>query len=413
VNQLQEAIEDFIQRARRPCLCEPGEPPIALTPASFQMGPSGSGLLLEAWDEKHNLSRRVTGLETRPERGRLMLKIERFGKKAGTLALIDQAEATQFPAGVRHRRQEFQQRFARFLRRQFPVYSLDELSTSPDLHQSLSPHFPRALLRLGTTAWAAIGAPADRLRADGVLSFGLIWLDYLRRREPGLRIAGLILYLPAERAQTTCLRLALLNPRSAQYRAFLYTGDGDEYETDPSDHGNLDTHLTAATDCGGRPSNIMNPEAWLEAQVRQNIETLDPHLLPNPVYGQVPAFAAADRGVMDLLAADRDGRLAVIELKASEDLHLPLQALDYWLRVKWHLDRQEFPRNGYFPGLSLRATPPRLLLASPALEVHPTNERVLAYLSPEVEVERIGIGVEWRKRLKVVFRTATKCHSTY
>jgi len=131
------------------------------------------------------------------------------------------------------------------------------------------------------------------------------------------------------------------------------------------------------------------------------------------VYGQVPAFAAADRGVMDLLAADRDGRLAVIELKASEDLHLPLQALDYWLRVKWHLDRQEFPRNGYFPGLSLRATPPRLLLASPALEVHPTNERVLAYLSPEVEVERIGIGVEWRKRLKVVFRTATKCHSTY
>ena len=59
--------------------------------------------------------------------------------------------------------------------------------------------------------------------------------------------------------------------------------------------------------------------------------------MPKPVYGQVPQFAAGERGVIDLLAADRDGRLAVIELKAGQDIHLPLQALDYWMRVKWHL----------------------------------------------------------------------------
>jgi hypothetical protein len=29
-------------------------------------------------------------------------------------------------------------------------------------------------------------------------------------------------------------------------------------------------------------------------------------------------------------------RLAVGELKADEDIHLPLQALDYWPRVEWH-----------------------------------------------------------------------------
>jgi len=70
---------------------------------------------------------------------------------------------------------------------------------------------------------------------------------------------------------------------------------------------------------------------------------------------------------MDLLACDRRGRLAVIEIKAAADLQLPLQALDYWLRVKWHLDRGEFASKGYFPGVELRPDPPRLLLIAPAL----------------------------------------------
>src|SRR5262249_24098037 len=90
------------------------------------------------------------------------------------------------------------------------------------------------------------------------------------------------------------------------------------------------------------PLYRQHPEAWLEAQVRSSIEMVDATLLADPIYGQVPAFAGGDRGVLDLLAIDRRGRLALVELKASADLHLPLQALDYWVRVKWHLDRGEF-----------------------------------------------------------------------
>jgi hypothetical protein len=48
----------------------------------------------------------------------------------------------------------------------------------------------------------------------------------------------------------------------------------------------------------------------------------------------VPALSVGDRGLLDLLTLDRNGRLTVIELKADEDLHLPLQALDYWIRVR-------------------------------------------------------------------------------
>jgi hypothetical protein len=154
----------------------------------------------------------------------------------------------------------------------------------------------------------------------------------------------------------------------------------------------------------GHPLYRQDPEAWLESAVRAHLETVDPALFTTPVYGQVPAFAGGDRGVLDLLAAERDGRLVVIELKASADLHLPLQALDYWMRVKWHLDREEFTPKGYFPGLALRREAPRLVLLSPALEFHPTTEVILSFFKPAIAVERVGVGLEWRKRLEVVFR---------
>lgn len=146
------------------------------------------------------------------------------------------------------------------------------------------------------------------------------------------------------------------------------------------------------------------PEAWLESQVRTDIETLDASLLRDPVYGQTPVFAGGERGIIDLLAVDHSGRLAVVELKASADLHLPLQALDYWIHVKWHLDRGEFMPAGYFPGIELRREPPRLILVSPSLEFHSTTEAILSYFPPAIQVERIGLGVEWRKGLRVMFR---------
>jgi hypothetical protein len=162
------------------------------------------------------------------------------------------------------------------------------------------------------------------------------------------------------------------------------------------------------------PLYARHPEAWLESQVRGNVENIDATLLSQPLYGQVPQFAAGERGMLDILAADRSGRLVIVEVKASQDIHLPLQALDYWMRVKWHLERGEFSGRGYFPGLELRADPPRLLLVAPALDFHPSNETVLRFFSREVEVERIGVGIEWRKELRVMFRSpAPVCRSPF
>jgi hypothetical protein len=148
------------------------------------------------------------------------------------------------------------------------------------------------------------------------------------------------------------------------------------------------------------------PESWLESQVRRDVSVIDPTLRTSPVYTHPLSTVGADRGIIDLLACDDHGRLAVIELKANEDIHLPLQGLDYWMRVKWHLDRGDFQQRGYFPGIALSSQPPRLLLVSPAVVFHPTTETVLRYFPPEVDVERVGVSEDWRRELRVIFRKA-------
>jgi hypothetical protein len=448
---------------------------------------------LQAWDETRNLVRRVTAVRTETP-GRLELVVEKFGKREGRLFLVDLARRAGHDAERRSGRLVFREQFRHMLTRQYPGWTLAELSADADLHHSLSPAFARAFLRQGQRAWAAIAAPGEGADAGGTLTFGLIWLDYLRRREQRVTVEGLALFLPAGRERATCLRLPFLDPEAARYEVFSYSEEGFVAPLDPRDAGNLDTELkpcrrgafatpalverllaipgverVARADgslslrvrgvefAEARPDGVrfgmaaktpaadyhapeietlarelarlrdpraadrdhplwrQHPEAWLESRVRAHIETVDASLLPEPVYGQVPAFLGGERGVLDLLAVDRSGRLAVLELKASADPHLPLQALDYWMRVRHHAQAGEFTAAGYFPGIALRAEPPRMLLVSPALDFHATTEAVLSFFAPTIEVERVGVGVEWRKELEVMFRLrgADRPETTY
>jgi hypothetical protein len=146
------------------------------------------------------------------------------------------------------------------------------------------------------------------------------------------------------------------------------------------------------------------PERWLESLVVRDVTALDARLDAACVYSQVPAFSASDRAMIDVLTATRERRLAVIELKADEDIHLPLQGLDYWARVRWHQQRGEFTHSGYFPGRELSAEPPLLLLVAPALHIHPATDTLLRYLAPQIEWQLVAVDERWRDGVKVVFR---------
>ena len=118
--------------------------------------------------------------------------------------------------------------------------------------------------------------------------------------------------------------------------------------------------------------------------------------------------------MLDLLGVTADGRLAVIELKADDDLHFALQGLDYWIRVRHHhLGRLPMRRRGWEEfqaarifswGWSCLPLPPRLYLVAPALHVHPATEVVLRYLSPRVEWHLLALDERWRQQIRVVWR---------
>ena len=146
------------------------------------------------------------------------------------------------------------------------------------------------------------------------------------------------------------------------------------------------------------------PERWLESLVRDDVTRVDAGLDARFVYSQVFASTAGERGILDLLTVTRSGRLAIIELKAGEHIHLPLQAADYWLRVKKHLERGELSRYGYFPGVELQQMSPLVYLVAPALRFHPSTDELLKFLSPDLEVVRLGLAENWRWGLRVVMR---------
>jgi hypothetical protein len=146
------------------------------------------------------------------------------------------------------------------------------------------------------------------------------------------------------------------------------------------------------------------PERWLESIAREDVTRIDAMLDQRFVYAQVFANAGGEHGILDLLTVTRSGRLAIIELKASEHIHLPLQAADYWLRVRRQLQSGEIARYGYFPGVALQQASPLVYLVAPALRFHPATDNLLNDLSPELEIVRVGLAESWRRGLRVVLR---------
>jgi hypothetical protein len=483
VERAHGELTAFLAKAKEPALLEPGQEPIPLVCGAYEIELSGDRLFVQAWTRDRTLARRVTGVSA-SHKFSLHLTTERFGKREGTLDVVDLAAPKAQVATRKASRHTYREQFRRSLLRQFPGWQVSELSTDPDLEHSLSPAYPRAVIRKGKAAYAAIGCPPDALEVDAVLSFGIIWLNYVRARERNSFVEGLAVFVPEGRHRTVCLRVLYLRSTGTDWRVFVYTARTEE-RVDVRDYGNLATVLPQRggaidserewwterlaaipgvaereehggavswtvhglefarwqpgkslifgleTKRRGRESNVpeieglarelahfrtadaadrtnplylKHPEFWLEAQVLGALREIDASLDDTVVYRQAPEMTGGERSVLDMLACDYAGRLTVVEVKASEDLHLPLQALDYWIRVRWHALRDEFRAAGYFPGKNLQTVAPRLLLVAPVLSLHPTIEGILHHFHPEVDVRTIGVAMDWRKRIRVMLR---------
>jgi hypothetical protein len=513
-DRLAQSIERYLADHPAAALLEDGRVVFDMRMAHYAVSESHGRCLLQLWSEERNLVRTVVELQERAQCLRLLTR--RMGAtKPQALEFVPTSDR-RTPTARDATRRNYQRLLERVLTRRFLDAKVDGLRSAMDLEHSFGPAYVRGRLLRGTAAEAIIGVSEAESAAmvDGILTLGILWLDYCRRHSDSRRyFGGLKVVVPAGAWRTTAERMAWLNHAAADYQLFTLDERSEELtQVDFRDTGNLESRLvhafspvaaiercqagidrlmalvpeaarervevlaSSATEVGlllhglefarvrhgvaagsFSPENAasfgaganetpltnesealcrelcarlflsrhpdgahtdplfrMQPEHWLESRLRGGITELLPGLRGDLIYTQVPALSSGDRGMLDLLTLDRDGRLVVIELKADEDLHLPLQALDYWIRVRaLNDDRQPaaggrpltaFERQGYFAGAEVSPVGPRLLLVAPALRIHPANETVLRYLSPQVVWELIAVSEHWRRELKAIFR---------
>jgi hypothetical protein len=518
--RLAEIIANYVEEHPAAALLEDGRVLFDMRSARYSVTESHGRCLLQLWSEERNLVRMVVEIQERAQCLRLMTR--RMGAAKPQALEMTPSSDRRTPTAREAARRVYQRILERALTRSFPGAKVDGLRSAMDLEHSFGPAYVRGRLLRGTAADAVIGVSERESSAmvDGVLTLGILWLDFCRQKSDARRhFGGLKVIVPTDAWRATAERMAWLNARAAEFE--LYTLDERSEELEPVDFrdtGNLESRLThafsagaalercraaverlmalvpeaararvevranSATEVGLRLHGLefarvrqmaaasgfarteelsfgaganetplteeseslcrellarlfpsrhadgthndalyrLQPERWLESELRAAIDRVFPGLRSDLLCAQVPAFSTGERGMLDLLTLDGNGRLAVVELKADEDLHLPLQALDYWIRVRaLNADRQTqaggaraggtrslsaFERAGYFAGAEVSPLEPRLLLAAPALRIHPANRTVLGYFAPQVEWELAALGEDWRRELKVVFR---------
>jgi len=144
-----------------------------------------------------------------------------------------------------------------------------------------------------------------------------------------------------------------------------------------------------------------SPESWLESILRRNIKLLDANLVLAPICNQ---FRTATADKIDLLALRRDGRLVVIEIKASPDRETPFQAADYWRKIEHLRRRGELRRARVFGDLEMIDKPALVYAVAPALSFHRDFEHFARMLTPEIELWRFELHENWRTQIKVIAR---------
>ena len=511
-DQIATALEAFLAEYPAAVVTEDGKVLFEMREAKYALSTEHGRCTIHLWGVDRNVVRRVGATELRNKV--LRIRTYKFGQTKPHFLDVVGDKDRRTPSAREATRVRYVKVLERALHRQMPDWKAEAFRTAMDLEKSFGPAYARGLLSQGIKSWAVIAANDEEppVAIDGILTFGILWLEVCRETSGGRRlIQGLKVIVPRGMGAATLSRMAWLGGNPAQWELWELDQRGEELELrDAADHGNLTTRLIHAPNIASAQSRFadsiarvlaivpdagrgvveqrlrssselgfllhglefaririgasnesfnrleqitfgaganetplnkeneddlrhmvarlcerrssagdkrdplyrMQPERWLEGQVRRDVSLIDAKLDPAHVYTQVPAFAANDRGMLDLLSISDDGRLAVIELKAAEDPQLALQGLDYWIRVRWHHMQNpdqttglgEFQRHGYFGGIAVSDLAPRLILVAPALRVHPATEIVLRHLSPRVEWTLVAIDERWRDGVKVVWR---------
>ena len=188
---------------------ENGEKLSGLAALQYEVSAQGDAALLHLWSAEQSLVRRVLRVAEKSD-DRVVLEVSRFGFSRNAQLEFVAAAAPREPRRIE--REQFSPRLRRILTDYFPDEVVESLANSADLHHSISGSYTRGIVRRGSDAHAVLGASPNEAPAtiDGILTFGLIWLQQARDRARRYSVHGLRLFLPKGSSFTTAHRMAAL-----------------------------------------------------------------------------------------------------------------------------------------------------------------------------------------------------------
>ena len=172
----------------RAAVLEDGRVLFEMQSARYSFSTEHGRCLLHLWSEDRNLVRTVVSLEAR--KTALRLQTKRFGQTRPQLLQLVPDRDQRTPTTREATRTKYLRVLERVLTRAFPDYNLDGLRTAMDLENSFGPAYARGMLLRGANAWTVIAVNGEETQTtiDGILTLGVLWLDYCRQHGEGRRL---------------------------------------------------------------------------------------------------------------------------------------------------------------------------------------------------------------------------------
>lgn len=221
---------------------EDGEWLASLVGFRSEIRTQGKQTLIHLWSPETSFVRRILRISA-CESTRIPLEVQKFG--VGKSARLEFLGTAHPRTAIRIGREQFKARFARMLAEQFPDGQVESLTTAADLKRSFSALYTRGVMSEGRSSWAVMAAaPSESsIVCDGILSFGLLWLDWTRQHAQRRVMEGLRLFLPESQTRVTMERARMLS-REVNLEVFEFSEhDLRVRRVEASGRGNVESSL--------------------------------------------------------------------------------------------------------------------------------------------------------------------------
>ncbi len=291
-DQVAAALESYLAEYPNAVVHEDGKVLFDMRESKYTLSTEHGRCTLHLWSEERNLVRRISA--ALPRAKLLRLTTHRFGQAKPTILELAGDKDLRSKSTREATRTRFVKLLERALTRHFDPWRPESFRTAMDLEKSFGPAYARGLLVRANRAWAVIAVNDEEspVTIDGILTFGILWLETCREAAGNqrLHVQGLKVIVPRGAAALTLSRMAWLAGHPDEWQLLTFDQREEAFtECDPADHGNLSTRLLHAPNLNTASSRFADSQQQILSLVPEAFRTIVEPRLRTPTELAFPA----------------------------------------------------------------------------------------------------------------------------